>query len=345
MLAIQKVKPGKGNVLICDVAEPEVSAGHVIVQVEAAGICGTDIHICFGEYQTAIPVTIGHEFAGVIVEAGSNVDNWRIGDRVTAETFYSVCGECVYCRNGRPNLCSGRQSIGTHVNGAFARYIKVPAANLHRIPDGVDLSEAALAEPLACCVRAMTELGKVDVGDVVVIIGPGPIGLLALQLVKLSGATGVVLGTPQDMHRLQMAKRLGADYVFDTSYSGQTDLAQTVSELTGGIGADMVVDCAGSSASIGTSLSIVKKAGRYCQIGLGGKPATMDFDQICLKELTLIGSFATCPSSWDRAIRLISEGAVNLQMLISRRYDLADWENAISFATDKQGLKVLLRTN
>ena len=213
MIAVRKLARGVGNIELQDVPEPHAGDGQVVIEVDSAGICGTDLHIYLDEFETKPPVTIGHELAGVIVELGKDVEGWTVGDRVTTETYFSTCGHCLDCRRGRRNLCLHRRSIGSKENGAFAQYLLTPASNLHRVPEGLDLESAALTEPLACTVHGVLETAGVCAGDNVVLTGPGPIGLLAMQLAKVAGATVVMLGTNLDVERLRLAKKLGADGV------------------------------------------------------------------------------------------------------------------------------------
>ena len=188
MLAVRKIGRGIGNIEVQEVPEPQAGPEQVVVQVDAAGICGTDLHIYLDEFETAPPVTMGHEVAGRIVEVVKNLAGWKVGDRVTMETYFSTCGRCFNCRCGRRNLCTERCSIGSKRDGGFARYLVTPASNLHRVPDELDLESAALTEPLACTIHGVLETATVNAGDNVVITGPGTIGLLALQLAKVAGA-------------------------------------------------------------------------------------------------------------------------------------------------------------
>src|SRR5262245_34096560 len=200
-----KVAPGVGNVELCDIEEPRVQSGQVKIKVQAAGICGTDLHIYKDEYRSWPPVVLGHEVAGEVAELGDGVTGIEPGVRVTTETYFSYCGQCRYCRSGQNNLCLNRRSIGSGVNGGFTQYVVVPARNIHPLPDNVDFHAGALTEPLACVIHATTTTPTVVPGDIAVIAGPGAIGLLTLQVVKAAGAKVIVLGTSVDEHRLKLA--------------------------------------------------------------------------------------------------------------------------------------------
>ncbi len=188
MRAVMKVARGVGNVELCDIPEPEAGPGQVKIAVQAAGICGTDLHIYNDEFPVRPPVVLGHEVAGEIVALGEGVESIAPGTRVTTETYFSTCGHCRYCRTGHPNLCLERRSIGSGVNGGFTSYVIVPAGNIHPLPDTVDFEAGALTEPLACVVHAVLTPRTIAPGDRAVIAGPGAIGLLTLQVVKAAGA-------------------------------------------------------------------------------------------------------------------------------------------------------------
>ena len=164
MLAVRKTARGLGNVQVQEMPEPHPDPGQVLMEVNSAGICGTDLHIYFDEFETNPPVTLGHEVAGEIVGMGKGVRGWKIGQRVTSETYFYTCGECFHCRRRRRNLCVKRRSIGSKADGAFTRYMLTPASNLHRVPDELDLESAALTEPLACVIHGVTLTAQVKAG-------------------------------------------------------------------------------------------------------------------------------------------------------------------------------------
>src|SRR5262245_46010888 len=168
MEALMKVAPGVGNVELRQIDEPAPGPGQALIEVRAAGICGTDLHIYHDEFRTRPPVVMGHEVAGQVAALGAGVTGIQVGERVTTETYFSTCGTCRFCRAGRPNLCADRMSIGSAVNGGFARYVVVPARNLHRLPAAVDEVAGALTEPLACVVHGALEQAQPLPGDLAV---------------------------------------------------------------------------------------------------------------------------------------------------------------------------------
>lgn len=341
MKAVMKIAPGVGNVEVRDIPEPEAQAGQIKIRVQAAGLCGTDLHILKDEFRSWPPVVLGHEVSGEVAAVGDGVTGIEPGMRVTTETYFSYCGQCRYCRAGQNNLCLNRRSIGSGVNGGFTQYVVVPSRNIHRLPDNIDFRAGALTEPLACVVHAVTTTPTIGPGDVAVIAGPGAIGLLTLQVVKAAGATAIVLGTDKDDHRLALAGELGADHALNVQHE---DAKQLVSDLTeGGFGADVVYECSGAGPAAQQLLSLVRRRGRYVQIGLFGKSVAWDLDQLCYKELLATGSNASIPSAWTRAIQLMTEGKVRTAPLITHEFPVTEWEAAFATFEDRTGIKALLR--
>jgi L-iditol 2-dehydrogenase len=324
---LTKLAPGAGNVALAERPEPRAAPGHVVLAVVGAGICGTDLHIVAGEYETVVPVTIGHELSGEVAEVGEGVDEAWLGARVVSETYFSTCGRCRFCLAGRPNLCPERRSIGTHVDGAFAPLLHVPAANLHRIPDWLDGQAASLTEPLACVCHALLEQSDIREGDDVLVTGPGAVGLLAAQVARAGHGRVHVRGTPADEARLEAARKLG----FETSTTKD-----------GPLEADVVVECSGSAAGMSSCLEAARRGGGYVQIGLAGKPVTLPFDLVCFHELTVTSGFASTPSSWRLALDLVERRAVDLDPLVSAVIPLERWEDAFAATRAGEGIKFVL---
>jgi L-iditol 2-dehydrogenase len=323
MLGVAKLGPGPGNVALVERPEPVARPGHVVLEVTAAGICGTDLHIEDDEFPSRPPVTLGHEVAGVVATLGDGVDEAWHGARVVTETYFSTCGACASCRAGRRNLCPERRSIGSAVDGGFAPRVEVPSVNLHRIPDWLDGLAAPMLEPLACCCNSLPE-GLVGDGDEVLVVGPGPVGLLAAQLAAAAGGRVHLRGTPRDIARLAVASGLG--------YEAST----TEDEAPGDH--DVVVECSGHEAGMAFALASARRGGRYVQIGLAGKPVSLPIDTVCFKELTVTSGNASTTASWRRAVELVSSRAVALEPLLSGALPLERWEKA--FADTRSGLGV-----
>ena len=338
MKGVAKVAAGEGNVALIETPEPEIKPGYVIIEVKAAGICGTDLHIYHDEFKTKPPVIMGHEVAGEVAAVGEGVKTCTPGDRVTSETYFYVCGQCQFCREGFVNLCPSRRSIGSAVNGAFTRYLLVPQHNIHHLPPGVEIEAGALTEPLACCVHAL-ELTRVEPGDTAIVSGPGAIGLLMAQVAKAAGARVMVLGTNADEARLETARQLGMDEVLNVQAA---DAGAAIRDRTGGLGADVVFECAGAAPSAYNCLDLVRRQGRYAQVGLFGKPISWDLDQVCYKELKVSGSNASVPSAWRKALALLGSGQVQTKPLISTVLPITGWQLAFEMFERRQGHKILL---
>jgi L-iditol 2-dehydrogenase len=323
VLGLAKLAPGPGNVALVERPEPVARPGHVVLDVVAAGICGTDLHIVDDEYPSWPPVTLGHEVAGVVATLGDDVDEaWR-GARVVTETYFWTCGACASCRSGRRNLCPERRSIGSAVDGGFAPRVEVPLVNLHLIPDWLDGAAAPMLEPLACCCNSLPE-GLVGESDEVLVVGPGPVGLLAAQLTAAAGGSVHVRGTPRDAARLAIASSLG--------FAASTTEDEAPGEH------DVVVECSGHEAGMALALGSARRGGRYVQIGLAGKPVSLPIDLVCLKELTVTSGNASTTASWRRAVELVSSRAVALEPLLSATVPLERWEEA--FAETRAGVGV-----
>ena len=344
MRALVKTAPGSGHLEIREVSERALDPGEVRITVRAAGICGSDLHIYHDEIKIPVrpPVVIGHEFSGEVNEVAPDVQNVGVGDRVTALTAVRYCGQCRYCQTGFYNLCIERETLGYMHDGAFAPSTIVPARNVLPLPANVDYRAGATTEPLACCVHAVTELTGVSAGDIVAIVGPGAIGLLCLQVVLAEGGRAVVLGTSADGARLEIARKLGAEYTVNVETDETSAYLDQVSE---GYGADTVLECSGHPAGAALALQLVRKRGKYTQVGLFGRPVELDFEQIAFKELIVTGSLGQKPSAWKRALHLLSSGKVDVNPIITHTFPLSQWEEAFRAFEDKKGIKLLLDVN
>jgi L-iditol 2-dehydrogenase len=282
---------------------------------------------------------IGHEFSGLISDIGIEAAGWQVGDRVTSMTTAVNCGRCRYCLTGFDNLCPERKTLGYWVDGAFAEYVRVGAQRIHRLPESVEFIEGAITEPLACCVHAVQELTGIRAGDRVMISGPGTIGLLALQIAKAEGGRVVITGTAKDQDRLELAKSLGADETVNIDSENAVD---HIRDLTDGTGADVVLECSGVPEAAVLGLELVKKQGKYTQIGLFGRPFPIDFEKIAYKEIEVTGSLSQHWVSWKRALLLMAEGKVRLTPLISDIIPLTEWKRAFKKFEAHEGVKIVL---
>jgi L-iditol 2-dehydrogenase len=282
---------------------------------------------------------MGHEFAGVVAEVGPGVTRWKPGDRVTSETARYVCGQCTNCRTGQYNICEQKQLIGYVFDGCFTKYCVVPERLVHHLPDNIDFMAGALTEPLASCVNGVLEKTPIVPGDVVVVAGPGGIGLLSMQLAKVAGGKVVLCGTHVDVPRLELGKKLGADFIINVQ---EQDPKKFVLDLTNGEGAEVFLECSGAAPSVLMGLSLLRRGGKYTQIGLIGRAFPLEFDTIAYKELKVTGSLGQRWISWKRALALMADGHVNTKALISDVFPISQWEKAFARHEDKSGIKIVL---
>ncbi|WP_210480955.1 zinc-binding dehydrogenase [Naasia sp. SYSU D00948] len=337
MKAVVKTSPDDQNVELRDVEPaPLPPTGHARVEVAAAGICGTDLHIIDGSYGSRPPVVLGHEVSGRVVEVSADVDPAWIGTAVALETFYSTCGACEYCRSGYPNMCGNRLSIGSGVDGGFAESLVVPLRNLHRLPDWLDLHAGALCEPLACvCQSLFDPFPAVKPGDRVLVTGPGAVGLLAAQVARAAGAEVLVVGAERDLGRLALARELGLG-----TRVVPVDRDSLPPEWTQG--PDVVIECSGTGAAMRSGLELLRKRGRYVQMGQTGDLVSVPLALVSFKELVITGGFASTPASWARAIRLLEGRQVELSPLLSGTFPLERWEDAFAATQSGDGVKFVL---
>ncbi|WP_168209204.1 zinc-dependent alcohol dehydrogenase [Agromyces intestinalis] len=345
MRALVKYANEDGALEVRDVAAPEAGPGEVLVRVHTVGVCGSDIHMWHDSQSKSsvgiLPVTLGHESAGVIAAVGPDVEGWVVGDRVVCETAASICGVCALCRAGRYNLCPFREGYGLKRDGAMAEYVVAEPRVLHRIPDGVSFAAAAMTEPYAVAYNALIERVGVKPGALVVIQGAGAIGINALQLAVLAGAgTTVVLGTSVDAHRLARASELGADHVVDIT---SEDPAELIGRLHDGLGADVVVDATGVSAALQQSMQLVRPGGEIAKVGWGPQPLGFTLDPLVKKAATLYGCYSHTWSTWEAVLRLFAAGRLHPESIIGGAYPVEEWETAFGAMQRGEHIKSVLR--
>lgn len=337
MHALVRFGPNEDDVRIEDVPEPVCEPGQVKIKVKSVGVCGTDLH---GHPSLVPPVIMGHEVAGEVIEVGEGVTDRKVGDRVTSETTARICGQCRFCKTEDYNLCIDRKGIATKAPGAFAEFFCIRWPSTHILPKNVDYDTGALCEPLACAVHAVHEQGGVAEGELVVIVGPGPLGLFSLQVAKAEGATTLIAGTAGDAQRMELARRLGADRVV---FVETEDLVEVARSMSDGYGADLAIDCTGAVGGVTGALACVRTMGRYVQGGILHKQVRLDLDEIFFgREITMYGSHTQKPSSWRQTLRLLEAGKVDPAALITDRLPLAEWEEGFRRMREREAIKVIL---
>ena len=342
MKAVVMYDKADRSVEIRDVPVPTIGPEECLVEVKFCGICGSEPHMYHGQLTLLArpPVILGHEWSGQIVQVGERVEGFAAGDRVTCETAAETCGVCALCRSGSYNVCPERRAFGFAVDGAFTRYVKAKYGRLHHIPDGVSYEAAAMTEPICVAYNAVAEKSRIQPGDVVVIVGPGPVGLFSLQVARLAGAaTLIVTGTRRDRERLALARQLGADIVVDV---GEQNPADVVREVGDGLGAHLVIDCAGVPPAIQQSLEIVRRNGQITKVGWSLQPVNLTMDEIVAKVITYQGAFSHTWTTWETVLDLMRQGKIETGALLSEVWPITRWEEAFHKLEALQAHKILL---
>ena len=311
------------SVELREIPVPTIGPDDVLLEVSAVGVCGSDLHQWTSQHSWPVnyPVTLGHEFAGRVYQTGANVKNYREGDRVCSETAAVIDPDSPMTRIGRYNLDPNRKGFGYGVDGAMTQKVRVPSRCLHRVPDNLPLRLAALTEP--CCVAFSAVATNVTVlpGDRILVLGPGPIGLLCGAMAKLRGAEVAVAGLPRDAERLELAKQLGCQAI-DISTAADWANARD------GLGCEGVVDAAGVSATLKIAIDVVRPAGWISKVGWGRDPVGFSLDPIVQKNVQLQGSFSHTWAIWERVLALLSSKALAADKIIGGVWSLEKWEDA-----------------
>ena len=346
MKAIRKTAPKLG-VEVQEVAEPKIKPSEVLVKVKATAICGSDLHIYRWDEQTTrwkspLPMTIGHEWSGDVVQAGSEVRSLKPGDRVAGES-HIPCGTCYYCKTGNMHVCQNMLIYGLQTSeGSFAQYAAVPEIIAYKLPESVGYDEGSLFEPLGVAVHAIERVG-ITPGDTVLVMGAGPIGIFAQQVAKASGAK--VIAAELKQFRFDLAKKIGsADVYVNTE---KEDVVKRTMELTNGRGADVVVELAGAPITTVQSFQAVRKCGRLVLVGLSEKPVQIEpTSMIIYKEATVFGSTGRAMfGTWERMVNLVGNKLVKPGGVITDRLRLDQAEDGFQRVIRGESGKVLFTPN
>jgi threonine dehydrogenase-like Zn-dependent dehydrogenase len=343
MKAVLKTQSGPGNIEYADFPDPELRSGQVMIEVRAAGICGTDLSLytwsdsMIREFTPALPVVLGHEFSGVVAATDAGVRRFRIGDRVTVNPVM-YCGTCLYCQMGRPQVCDRRPLMGIGLHGCFARFVAVREENVFPLPPEVSFERGALNEVLCAALHALDRV-PVGPGDTVAVIGAGPMGFLILLAAQAAGASRLVMtGLAVDRDRLQIAASLGAHTVI----VDESDPAAVVRDLTRGVGADVAFECAGHPTGFPQALRLVRKGGRIGIMGMGGGDSSFNTAILSYREIEVVGTRAYDPKVWHRSYDVLASGQVPLEKIVTHRLPLAEAARGLELMKSREGLKVLL---
>lgn len=330
---------GNKTFAVTDLPTPHAGPGELVLRNQVCGVCGTDVHIYHGEPGSADvnpPVVLGHEYSGEVVEVGEGVTGFAVGDHVTVDPNI-YCGHCAYCQNGKKQLCPSMEAIGVTRDGGFAQYSRIPAAQAFKLEPTVPWEAAAMAEPLACCLHGI-DLAGIQVGDKVCVVGGGAIGLLMVQLAKLSGASQIVLSEPNEKRR-QVGLQLGANAAIDPT---RPDAQEAFAQVLGG-GANVVIECVGNVPAVKSAFQFAGKGATVLLFSVPKVDATFDlplFD-VYKKELTIKGSFVN-PDTHARAVALINSGKVDFGPIITHRFPLDQLPEAIAMQMSDASIKVVV---
>ncbi|MCX7720262.1 MAG: zinc-dependent alcohol dehydrogenase family protein [Dictyoglomus thermophilum] len=309
----------------------------VIIKVLASGICGTDLHVFSGKAQGKDGVIRGHEFSGRVVEIGKDVKGIKVGDLVAVDPNIT-CGHCYFCKRGEINLCENLIALGVDINGGFAEYCVVPYKQLYVFSEKISPIEGAMMEPVACALHGIERL-NVGPGDTVLIVGGGALGLVLLQLAKLSGASKVFLVEKVEWKR-KIAKDLGADIVIDPL---KENVEEIVKENTYGRGADVGIEAVGKTETVKTVLGSVRRGGKVLIFGVSSPEDLLSISpyDIYFRELTIMGSFVN-PFTNSRALSLIEEGMIDVKKIVSHRFSIEKIDEAIKVGLSGDALRVII---
>jgi threonine dehydrogenase-like Zn-dependent dehydrogenase len=369
------VLEGVGKLRTCDYPRPEIGENAILMSMELCGVCGTDIHLYGGNMRIPFPVIPGHEFVGRIEELGEGAEGLEVkgqplseGDLIAVVPGTNAfCGSCYFCRfmPHKPTYCTGRRVMGVnltcsdppHLLGGWAEEIYVDAEHywVYKVPEGVPAKVAVLAEPMAVSSRAVERAFAPGIptfgegygpGDSVVVQGAGPIGLLAIAAAKVAGAGDIVVIDMVD-ERLEMAGRLGADHIIDMrNHTSSEERVEEVERLTRGLGADVVIECAGVPAAVPEGIDMVRRGGKFVEVGHYTDPGNVEINPhiVCMKDMDVLGSWAYPPTQFDTALQLLRRGMESLPLseIITHKFRVADAEEAIRTVKSKKGIKMAI---
>lgn len=337
MNAVVNYAPEKRSVELRSIPVPEIGDEDVLLEVANVGVCGSDLHQWTADHSWPVnyPVVLGHEFGGHIAAIGSRVVGWKTGDRVVSETAAIIDPNNPMSRAGLYNLDPTRKGFGYGVNGAMTRFVKVPARCLHRVPEKLPFEQACLTEPCCVAFNAVVENARIKPGDRVIVLGPGTIGILCAAMARLCGAEVAIVGLEADKNRLQIAAQYGCIPIIGdaTEWSKERD----------GMGADVVIDAAGTSATLKLALQWVRPKGLISKVGWGPQPLNFSLDPLVQKNVTLQGSFSHNWPIWERVLALMASGMLNVQPIIGGVWSLNDWHEAFEKMHHGEVVKSVLK--
>lgn len=342
MKAVVKLHDGAEGWEIKDVDRIAPKEDEVEIEIKAAGICGSELHLYHDNHFYDPGAVVGHEFSGVISKLGEKVTGWHVGDRVVAENHKTSCGVCDFCKTGHPMFCKKRKSVGYAVNGGWTSYVTMPAKYLLSIPEGVSFEEAAMTEPCTILVHALCFKQPICVGETVLINGCGTIGLIGAMVAKAAGAGKVIItGTNIDVDkRFPVCRAIGVDHIINVEVD---DILKEVEVLTNGMGVDFVVEASGAPSAISISTKILRKNGRIVAIGEApSNEIRYDWNASIFKAATIAFTYGADYPAWKLSLELMKEKKLNLIPLITHRLTMYDFKKGFELLESKQAIKVIM---
>lgn len=338
-IAVVNYDETKGSVELREISKPTIGVDDVLLEVANVGVCGSDLHQWSADHSWEVnyPVVLGHEFGGHIVELGSEVSDWKEGDRVVSETAAVINHTSPLSRQGLYNLDPARKGFGYGVDGAMTRFVRVPARCLHKVPENLPFEQACLTEPCSVAYNAVLVNSQIRPGDRVLVLGPGTIGILCAAMAKLAGAEVAIVGLPADAGRLQIAKQYGCDTIIGD--------ASEWARKYDGMGVDCVIDAAGVSTTLRLALAYVRPNGHITKVGWGPQPMNFSLDPLVQKNVTLQGSFSHNWPIWEKVLFLLSSGSLDVRPIIGGVWKLNDWKEAFEQMHSGKVVKSVLTPN
>jgi len=318
------------RLVVREAPKPAPKADEVLIKVAACGLCGTDAKLYKGECIAKTPVILGHEFSGEAVEVGEAVRHLKVGDWVVSDPNES-CGNCEWCRSGRPCFCEDLAAYGVRQNGGFAQFVLVREKGTYRIPPGLDFEQATFTEPVSCAIHAV-DRANIKPGESIALIGGGPAGQILLQLAGGAGTERLIMITRSEW-KLKLAKKLGATH---TICAKKEDVIGAVRDLTAGLGVDVAIEAVGTPQTVELAIDLVKPTGRVIVFGFSpeGKKASFEPFKVLSKELSILGAWVN-PYTFSRALDVLACGEIDVKSLISERIKLARISEGFDLMVEK----------
>ena len=334
-------KEPKQPLEIEEVETPKIEANEILVKIAACGVCNTDLHYIDHGVPTfkKPPMILGHEPSGIVEEVGSEVKNFKVGDRVIIPPVFS-CGYCPNCRLGRENICFNMVMLGNHINGAYAEYTKAPAKDCQHLPEELPLEESCIiADAISTPYHAVTNRAQVKPGDSVVVFGCGGVGINVVQMAAAAGASVIAVDIVDS--KLDKSKELGAQYTINSSGKEDKELLKEIRKITGG-GADISIEAIGNPKTIELASSAIKAGGCHCQVGYTHHKVSMNAGRLMFRETEIKGSLGCRPVDYPKIIEMVKTGKIKLKPVVTHKFKLEEINDAFDLLRKGESLRSII---